>query len=89
MKKCFLFFVLVIAMIGVLKGSQVAKFTDFAVVDIESLANGESSTGYYKPETKRCKHDLGGGWFESSVERVCVESTTPSSCTPIECGEPW
>lgn len=89
MKKCILFSILIVATIGVLKSVQVVNFVDHSLIDMDALASGESSTGYYKPETKRCKHDLGGGWFESSVERICVESISPSTCTPVKCGEPW
>lgn len=89
MKKWILFVGLVVAILGILKSAQAVEFVDLVLIDIESFAAGESSTNYYKPETKRCKHDLGGGWFESSVERVCVESISPGTCTPVKCGEPW
>lgn len=40
-----------------------------------------------QPQTVRCQLDLGGGWFTSSVERICVFCATPNTCTPVNCGE--
>ncbi len=39
--------------------------------------------------TERCRLDLGGGWFTSSVEYVCWDCyVCPScTCTPRACGE--
>ena len=44
------------------------------------------SDSWLQPETKRCTLQLGGGWFTSSVERVCVFCAVPYSCTPVQCG---
>lgn len=51
----------------------------------ELRETGEHS--WLQPVTKRCKLDLGGDWFTSSVERVCEFCTVPYSCTAVPCGE--
>lgn len=47
----------------------------------------DDDKSWTQPETIRCKLDLGGGWFTSSVERICVFCATPNTCTPVNCGE--
>lgn len=68
---------------------QLAKLTDLTLAKIESLANGESGGdhSWLQPKTERCRLELGGGMFTSSVERICVLCVVPYSCTPVACGE--
>lgn len=70
---------------------QLAKLTDLTLAKIESMANTESGGGgnnsWFQPETARCKLELGGGMFTSSVERICVFCAVPYSCTTVACGE--
>ncbi len=49
----------------------------------DPIAPGQTGT------TERCRLDLGGGWFTSSVEYVCWDQyVCPScTCTPAACGE--
>ncbi|WP_288839636.1 hypothetical protein, partial [uncultured Bacteroides sp.] len=67
---------------------ELTLITDFDLLNIEALAQNESEgdNQWYQPETRRCKLELGGGWFESSVERVCVFCVVPYSCTSVACG---
>ncbi len=67
------------------------KMTDILAANIEALAQDENEEDdwWTQPETQRCKYDLGGGWFETSVERICTFCATPNSCTPVACGEPF
>lgn len=72
-----------------LSQKESTQLTDIISANIEALAQDENekTDWWTQPETRRCKHDLGGGWFESSVERICTFCATPNSCTPVECGE--
>ena len=71
------------------RNSELADFVNSTLANIESLAQDEigSDGCWLQPETKRCTLQLGGGWFTSSVERVCVFCAVPYSCTPVQCGE--
>ncbi len=68
--------------------------SDLALVNVEALAqleNGcdECHQDNYgrEPRTERCKLELGGGWFTTSVQRVCdITADASQSCTPVECG---
>lgn len=66
-----------------------AQITSVMLENVEVLAQNEGSDWWTQPETRRCKLELGGGWFESSVERICTFCATPNSCTPVECGTPF
>ncbi|WP_455592887.1 hypothetical protein [Bacteroides sp.] len=69
---------------------ELSKFAKLTLLTIESLANNESGGGsasWVQPKTERCKLELGGGMFTSSVERVCVFCAVPYSCTAVACGE--
>lgn len=60
------------------------------LANAEALANGEEGSAKKGEacETERCKLDLGGGMYTSSVERICVTVDDPNStCTPVSCGE--
>ncbi|MDE5701184.1 hypothetical protein [uncultured Bacteroides sp.] len=70
------------------RSSELSCIIDSALTSIESLAQDEfEADSWQQPETKRCMLQLGGGWFTSSVERICVFCAVPYSCTPVECGE--
>ncbi|MDE5711237.1 NVEALA domain-containing protein [Bacteroides sp.] len=82
-------FIVAISSISLNSKSKLPQITDLNLSDIEALAQSESGgdNWWVQPETRRCKLELGGGWFESSVERVCVFCATPNSCTAKSCGE--
>lgn len=87
MKKTFISLaIILLAIVGISK-SQKEIFSDITLENIEALAADESIYDYRQPKTERCKLDLGGGWFTSSVRRDCVFSAVPSSCTAVACGE--
>lgn len=71
------------------RNSELADFINSTLASVESLAQDEIGPDdcWLQPETKRCTLQLGGGWFTSSVERVCVFCAIPYSCTPVQCGE--
>ena len=56
------------------RNSELADFINSTLASVESLAQDEIGPDdcWLQPETKRCTLQLGGGWFTSSVERVCV-----------------
>lgn len=59
--------------------------SDLAMANVEALADNESIYDYRYPKTIAC--DLQEGpWHTASVERICVFSATPSTCTPVACG---
>ncbi|MBE6287991.1 MAG: hypothetical protein E7099_07385 [Mediterranea massiliensis] len=62
--------------------------SDLALENIEALADNESIYDYKKPKTVACD-DVQGFWHTASVERICVFSAVPSTCTPVACGTPW
>lgn len=64
------------------------EMSDLAMANVEALADNESIYDYKYPKTIAC--DLQEGpWHTASVERICVFSATPSTCTPVACGEPF
>ena len=70
------------------------EFSDLVLSNVEALAYLEDGcdgchSGNYgrEPRTLRCKLDLGGGMFTSSVERVCdITADASRTCVPVECG---
>ena len=80
--------VIIISNLFFKSNSKSILITDFDLLNIEALAQNEreDDNQWYQPETRRCKLELGGGWFESSVERVCVFCAVPYSCTSVACG---
>ena len=61
------------------RNSELADFINSTLASVESLAQDEIGPDdcWLQPETKRCTLQLGGGWFTSSVERVCVFCAVP------------
>lgn len=84
-------FIVLFSCYGLISSNKPVQITDIALANIEALSNNENagSDWWTQPETRMCKHELGGGWFESSVERICKFCATPNSCTPIDCGNPF
>lgn len=85
MKKIILTTIIVLTTIAISK-SQKNNYSDLTLANIEALATNESIYDYRYPKTVSC--DLQeGGWHTASVERICVFSATPSSCTAVACGK--
>ncbi|MDH6344310.1 hypothetical protein M2480_002795 [Parabacteroides sp. PFB2-12] len=68
--------------------------SELGLANVEALANWEWIPGGNPPplgtigKQERCKLELGGGMFTSSVEYICYEQyVCPScTCTPVPCG---
>lgn len=83
-------FMIAISSLPLKPSSSSIKIFNIDLAGIEALAQIEGGGGnnrWYQPQTEKCRHELGGGMFESSVQRVCVLSLTPNSCTAVECGK--
>ncbi len=70
-----------------------SHLSDLALANMEALAQLEDGCDEChldnygrEPRTERCKLDLGGGMFTTSVERICeITADASRTCTPVEC----
>ena len=67
---------------------QTLSAESMSMESIEVMVRGEMDNGHWMDgETVRCKLELGGGMFTSSVMKVCVLVDYMSNCTGAACGE--
>lgn len=73
---------------------NIANLSEMVLANVEALAYledgcDECHLGNYGriAQTESCMLEQGGGWFTSSVKRVCnITADASSTCTPVECG---
>ncbi|OPZ26323.1 MAG: hypothetical protein BWZ00_01671 [Bacteroidetes bacterium ADurb.BinA174] len=91
----FAFALVAVAAYGINKSiNNHALLSDLALANIEALAHLENGCDTChldnygrEPKVERCKLDLGGGMFTSSVKRICeITADASRTCTPVECG---
>ena len=87
MKKTFILTIVCFLSTVAILEAQKNRPMDIVLENIEALAAGESIYDYRYPKTVACD-DYQEGWgHTASVERICVFSVAPSTCTPKACGE--
>lgn len=91
MKKTLLMIVLVIfSLVSYLNAKDQKKDMEFTTIEsVEILSRSEMGNGHWMDKKKvRCKLNLGGGWFTSSVQQYCILVDYMSNCMGTACGEP-
>ena len=88
MKLAFLAAIVVVAGYNVYKSqSALNGMSDFALVNVEALAQDEYDDSYIYTQPKTIECDLReGNWHTAAVERICVFCAVPHDCNPFPCG---